>query len=292
MTDDTNISFRPVQGRSINRRQALAGLGGLGLSALLVACGKDSSTDTGAAGTTGTSAGSGTTGAATSGAAGGGDVAALLAQAGSCEVVPELTEGPYYIDADAVRSDIREDRQGTPLTLAIRVRNFAGCTPIANAVVDIWHCDATGNYSGFESSSTGANGGGVGGGRGGPPPGGGGPGGGGNTPTDAKRYLRGSQVTGADGIAKFVTVYPGWYRGRTVHVHVKVHVGSNQVVTSQLFFDESVTRQVYASGPYAGNTGQDTSNADDGIFAEANLLTPTRSGDGYLAAINLDVKSA
>jgi protocatechuate 3,4-dioxygenase beta subunit len=290
MTDDTNTSFGPAQARSINRRQALAGLGGLGLSALLVACGKDSKPDSGAAGTTGTSAGTGTTGAATSGAAGG-DVAALLAQAGSCEVVPELTEGPYYIDADAVRSDIREDRQGTPLTLAIRVRKFAGCTPIADAVVDIWHCDATGNYSGFESSSTGAGGGGT----GGPPPGGGGPGGGGpggggNTPTDTKRYLRGSQVTGADGVAKFVTIYPGWYRGRTVHAHVKVHVGSNQVVTSQLFFDETVTRQVYASGPYAANSGQDTSNADDGIFAEATLLTPTKSGDGYIAAINLDVK--
>jgi protocatechuate 3,4-dioxygenase beta subunit len=290
MTENINIPSRPAQGRSINRRQALAGLGGLGLSALLVACGKDSSPDTGAAGTTGTSAGSGTTGTTASGAAGG-DVAALLAEAGSCEVVPELTEGPYYIDADAMRSDIREDRPGTPLTLAIRVRDFAGCTPIANAVVDIWHCDATGNYSGFESSATGAGGGGM----GGPPPGGGGPGGGGgggNSPTDTKRYLRGSQVTGADGIAKFVTIYPGWYRGRTVHAHVKVHVGSSQVVTSQLFFNEAVTRQVYAGGPYAANSEQDTSNADDGIFAEANQLTPTKSGDGYIAAINLDVRKA
>jgi protocatechuate 3,4-dioxygenase beta subunit len=246
MTDRTNPA--------INRRQALVGLGSLGLGALFAACGQDSKS----AATTTTTA---------------------LDAAGSCAVVPELTEGPYYIDLDKVRSDIREDRQGTPLTLSIRVRDFGSCTPRANAVVDLWHCDATGNYSGFE---------GGGGGPGGRPGGGGGA----NPTTDTKRYLRGSQVTGADGIAQFVTIYPGWYRGRTVHAHVKVHVGNNQVVTSQLFFDEAVTRTVYATGPYAGRTGQDTSNANDGIFARANLLTPTTSGDGYVAAINLDVKTA
>jgi protocatechuate 3,4-dioxygenase beta subunit len=306
MTDRQNVPLRLPQGRSINRRQALAGLGGLGLSALLVACGKDSKPDVGAAGTTSTSppvatdsaatGAAGTTATNAAGAPASGDVAALLAGAGSCAVVPELTEGPYYIDIDKVRSDIREDRQGTPLTLAIRVRDFPGCTPRANAVVDIWHCDASGVYSGFESSSTGGGGGG-GGGFGGPPPGGGGPAGGGgggggsSSPTDTKRYLRGSQIIGADGIAQFVTIYPGWYRGRTVHVHVKVHIGNNQVVTSQLFFDEAVTRTVYAAGPYAAHTGQDTSNANDGIFARANLLTPTKTGGGYAAAINLDVKS-
>ena len=89
-----------------------------------------------------------------------------------------------------------------------------------------------------------------------------------------------------------MTIYPGWYQGRTVHAHVKIHVGNSRVVTSQLFFDEAVTRQVYATGPYATNSGQGTSNADAGIFAEANLLTPSKSGAGYIAAINLDVRSA
>jgi protocatechuate 3,4-dioxygenase beta subunit len=93
-------------------------------------------------------------------------------------------------------------------------------------------------------------------------------------------------------VAQFVTIYPGWYRGRTVHVHVKVHAGNNRVVTSQLFFDEAVTRTVYAGGPYAAQGGRDTSNADDGIFAAANLLTPSKSGEGYLAAINLDIRAA
>jgi len=278
MTEHPNPSPDPAR-RTINRRQALAGLGGLGITALLTACGTSKSDRTTAASSSSTGAAGATT--ATSGTAAGGDVAALLAEAGSCAVVPELTEGPYSIDAEKVRSDIREDRPGTPLTLAVRVRNFADCTPRANAVVDVWHCDATGNYSGFEPQSSGANGGGP--GR---------PGGGGNSPTDTKRYLRGSQITGADGIVQFVTIYPGWYRGRTVHVHVKVHVGNSRVVTTQLFFDEAVTRAVYASGPYAGHTGQDTTNANDGIFARATLLTPVKHGDGYLAAINLDVKTA
>jgi protocatechuate 3,4-dioxygenase beta subunit len=289
MTERLHPFPAPREGRSINRRQALIGLGSAGIAALLAACGKDSTSDTGAASSSSSSSSS------TGATAASGDVAALLDASGSCAVVPELTEGPYYIDVDAMRSDIREDRQGTPLRLAIRVRNFADCTPKANAVVDIWHCDAAGSYSGFESSSAGANGGGgPGGGMGGPPPGGGGPGGGGggNSPTDTKRYLRGSQVTGADGVAQFVTIYPGWYQGRTVHVHVKVHVGNNQVVTSQLFFDEAVTKQVYAGGVYASHNGQDTTNAEDGIFAKANLLTPQKSGDGYLAAVNLDVKTA
>src|SRR5438270_6855497 len=128
----------------IHRRQALTGLGSLGVAALLAACGKSgtSSPSGGAAaastGTSGTGATTATTaagpGAGTSAASG---VAAILAGAGSCAVVPELTEGPYYIDVEKVRSDIREDRQGMPLTLAIRVRDFPGCTPRANAVVDV-----------------------------------------------------------------------------------------------------------------------------------------------------------
>ena len=112
--------------------------GSLGIAALLAACGKDSKPDRAAASTTPTNTSA--------------DVVALLERSGSCSVVPELTEGPYYIDVDKVRSDIREDRPGTALTLAIRVRDSAGCTPRANAVVDVWHCDAGGIY--FNSGNT------------------------------------------------------------------------------------------------------------------------------------------
>ncbi len=111
----------------------------------------------------------------------------------SCEATAELTEGPYYFDADALRSDIREDREGVTLRLGIRVRSAGDCAPIKDAVVDIWHCDAGGVYSGFEAG-------------------------------EGERYLRGTQVTNADGVAEFTTIYPGWYRGRTVHIHAKVHL--------------------------------------------------------------------
>ena len=111
----------------------------------------------------------------------------------------ERTEGPYYFDADAIRRDIREDRAGARLRLALRVRDAGTCEPIPDGVVDIWHADAEGGYSGF------------------------GGGGGGAARTDT-RYLRGAQVTNADGIAELVTIYPGWYQGRTVHIHAKVHL--------------------------------------------------------------------
>ena len=79
----------------------------------------------------------------------------LFADSASCTLTPEETEGPYHLDVGAIRSDIREDRDGTNLRVAIRVQDAAACTPIANAVVDIWHCDAEGLYSGFESVSMG-----------------------------------------------------------------------------------------------------------------------------------------
>ncbi|MGH8972593.1 MAG: intradiol ring-cleavage dioxygenase [Acidimicrobiia bacterium] len=261
--------------RQIDRRRALAMFGAVGLGAVAAACGGDAKTDS-ATGTTTTSAGTGTTG--TSGAAPAGTVTAdLFDAAGSCALTPEQTEGPYYLDIDRVRSDIREDRQGTPLRLAIRVRENGSCQPIADAAVDIWHCDATGLYSGFESASTG---------------GGGRPGGGGAGATDTTRYLRGTQITNAAGIVEFLTVYPGWYRGRTVHIHCKVHLNNTEALTAQLYFDEQLTSEVYAAEPYASDTGRDTFNADDGIFSAETILTVSRDGDGYLGVINLDVKSA
>jgi protocatechuate 3,4-dioxygenase beta subunit len=107
--------------------------------------------------------------------------------------------------------------RGHALRLGLRVLDAESCEPIANAIVDIWHCDATGLYSGFESASTG-----------------GGPGGGGSGPTDEKTYLRGARATNNDGIVEFETVYPGWYRGRTVHIHAKVHLDKQTVLTSRL----------------------------------------------------------
>ena len=149
------------------------------------------------------------------------------------------------------------------------------CEPVSNAVVDIWHCDAEGLYSGFEAASTG----------------GGGPGGGGGR-SDEETYLRGAQVTNDDGIVEFKTVYPGWYRGRTVHIHAKVHLDRRTVLTTQLFFDERVSERVYAAQPYAGDTGRDTFNDSDGIFSDDLVLTARRDGDGWLGLLTFNVRRA
>jgi protocatechuate 3,4-dioxygenase beta subunit len=256
----------------IDRRAALSALGAASLGAVLVACrGNDDGGSTTGSSTTSTTTTDATGGAASSA------TSEFFDDAASCILTPEETEGPYYFDADMIRGDIREDRPGVALRLALRVMDNETCTPVPNAVVDIWHCDATGIYSGFEAASTGAGGGGA-------------PGGGsGSGPTDDETYLRGAQVTNADGIVEFVTVYPGWYRGRTVHIHAKVHVDNATVLTTQLYFDESVTDAVYVRSPYSGDSGRDTFNDDDGIFDDELLLTLSEDGEGYLGVMSFNV---
>jgi protocatechuate 3,4-dioxygenase beta subunit len=247
----------------LSRRETLAGAGGVGLGALISACGGDS----------GSTAEVTTTDAdrATVGPRSNGNPAGLFDDTSACTLTPEETEGPYYFDADSIRSDIREDREGVPLRLAIRVRD-AACEPLRNAVVDIWHCDALGTYSGFEAAS------------------GGGPGGTlGSGPTDEEKYLRGAQVTDSDGIVEFTTIYPGWYTGRTVHIHAKVHVDTATMLTTQLYFDEEITAAVYEQEPDSSDAGRDTFNDTDGIFDERLLLDLFERNDGYLGLISFDV---
>jgi protocatechuate 3,4-dioxygenase beta subunit len=252
----------------VSRRRALGAAGVVGIGALLGACSREGAvTETQVPTTSGASATvqpQSTPSPAN---------AALFGNAATCTLSPEQTEGPYYFDVDSIRGDIREDRPGMPLRLVMRVQDSAACTPIANAVVDIWHCDAGGVYSGFESASQGGPGGGA--------------------RTDDETYLRGAQVTNADGIVEFTTIYPGWYRGRTVHIHTKVHLDSSTLLTSQLYFDEQVTAAVYQTAPYASRSGRDTFNDGDGIFSGAGeraLLTLAKEGDGYRGVITLAVK--
>jgi protocatechuate 3,4-dioxygenase beta subunit len=200
------------------------------------------------------------------------------ALAAGCILTPEQTEGPYYIAKGKVRRNIREGRPGTPLTLKLQVVDASTCKPIKGAAVDIWHCDAGGIYSGFESASTG------------------GPGGSGG-PTDKHTYLRGIQPTNARGIAEFQTIYPGWYRGRTVHIHVKVHAGGNVVHTGQLYFSDSLTSKVYGIGAYKGRAAaRDTFNRTDGIFSVGgaqSMLAVKRNGKGvYTGTIAMGVRRA
>lgn len=284
----------------VSRRRLLAVGGSIGLGTLIAACGDASdaadgtTTVTTPEGTTATiqpttpaTTGSGSSKAASSRAV------ALLDDAKTCSLAKEETQGPYWFDVDAIRTDITEDRPGAPLQLALRVVDGATCDAdgnpegIRNAVVEIWHCDAGGSYSGFES------------GAGGPP--GGGPGGGGGevsdgsysegvqeaTPTDDSTYLRGAQVTDQDGVAQFATIYPGWYSGRTVHIHLKVHIDKKNVLTTQLYFDDDFTAKVYEASPYASRPNRDVFNDGDSIYDASGLVTAVADGDGYAAALNL-----
>jgi protocatechuate 3,4-dioxygenase beta subunit len=247
----------------LSRRQAMGLFAGLGAGVVAAACSGGSSSNDASSSTRTTSAGaSGTT-----------------ASAAACVLTPEATEGPFYLDLDKVRSDITEGKDGTPLDLKITVVDATGCTPIKDAAIDVWHCDAVGVYSGFSQA-----------GAGGP---GGGPGGGQST-TDDQTSLRGTQVTDANGLGGFRTIYPGWYRGRAVHIHMKVHVGGSVVHTGQLFFDDGLTDQVYQSAPYSSRGTQDVRNSADDIYRSAGaasaVLAVTPSAQGYTGEITVGVK--
>ena len=181
----------------------------------------------------------------------------------TCVLTPEMTEGPYYLDGDKVRRDIREGRPGTRLDLASTVVDVSTCKPINGALVDIWHCDAGGTYSGFAQEGT-----------------------------DGKTFMRGIQRTNKSGLATFVTVYPGWYSGRTVHIHVQVSLGGNVLHTGQLFFPEALTDAVYKRAPYRSRPGRDTRNATDSIFRNGgskSVLKIAKNGSGYVARMTMGV---
>ncbi|NUR77889.1 MAG: intradiol ring-cleavage dioxygenase [Thermoleophilia bacterium] len=193
------------------------------------------------------------------GAAGGNK--AVETRAVQCVLTPELTEGPYYIAGEQLRRDVRDGHRGTPLSLRLSVLDASTCRPIKGAAVDIWHADAAGDYSGF--------------------------GGGGS-----RTFLRGIQKTDRNGLAVFTTIYPGWYRGRAVHIHVKVHVGGSVVHTGQLFFPDALTQAVYKSAPYSSRGNPDTPNASDSIFVNGgkrSLLALKKQGAGYVGTIAMGV---
>ncbi len=155
----------------------------------------------------------------------------------SCVLTPSATEGPFYLDDALVRRDIRDDRAGQPLRLRISVVDAdRGCVPLPGALVSVWHCDAEGRYSGEGASNATA------------------------------RFLRGVQLAGADGATEFLTIYPGWYPPRTVHIHYKVRLGRTEALTGQLYFDDALNREILASHiAYRANGIPRRSNANDPI---------------------------
>ncbi|HLB19452.1 MAG TPA: intradiol ring-cleavage dioxygenase [Gaiellaceae bacterium] len=189
--------------------------------------------------------------------------AAVASGALSCVLTPEQTEGPYYIANEALRRNITEGRPGIPLLLRAFVVNASTCRPIKSAAVDVWHADAGGVYSGFGSGAA------------------------------SRTFMRGIQRTNAKGLALFRTVYPGWYQGRTVHIHVKVRLGGNVVHTGQLYFPDTVTDAVYRNKPYSSRPNRDVRNASDSIFRNGgskSLMSVKKNSSGmYVARIMMGV---
>ena len=246
-----------VPRRGLTRRGALVAVGGAGLVALLAACGRNGSSSAPATNATNTTK-TGT------------------ASATGVVLAPEMTEGPYYLDLDLVRSDIREDREGAPMSLTLSVIDVDTGSPVSGAAVDIWHCDADGLYSGFVSQSAGAN-------RGA------------SDLTDDGTFLRGTQMSDGAGNVTFTTIYPGWYQGRTVHIHVKAHVNGQEIHTGQLFFDDEFTDGVFTStDPYSSRGDRTTRNANDNIYAgggDKSTLTVTKDGDTYATRLAMGVSA-
>ena len=263
--------------RPTTRRTFLAGGAAL-VGAVLAGCssggdGDDagsaaSSSDDGAG--AGASGGSTTSTTAVAGASAGATLtAADFAGLGTCLLVPEQTEGPFYIDVGLERRDITEGLAGHPLRLGIRVVDEA-CNALPGAVVDVWHCDTDGDYSAFSDGAGSSDDGGEG-----------------------TTFLRGSQVADADGIVEFATNYPGWYRGRTVHIHAKVRLDDTEILTTQLYFPDDVSDEIFTEDPYAARGERDTRNEDDSIAgdpaAAGNLLAVSAAGDGSLGLVVLGV---
>jgi len=186
-----------------------------------------------------------------------------------CAVMPETTEGPYYIDPKLVRQDITEGRSGIPLRMQLQVVT-ADCRPLAGARIDIWQCDAQGDYSGYANMGSNRDNG-----------------------TTGQTFLRGTQMTDRNGIVTFDTIYPGWYRGRTTHIHYKVFLDQKTVLTSQIFFPDALSEYVYLkNAAYARGEARDTVNRIDGIAEQAGqgaYCAIREQKDRYVAALVVGV---
>lgn len=212
----------------------------------------------------------------------GGSLVSRLTFAGaaepSCIVRPEQTEGPYFVDAQLNRSDIRSDpatgkvKPGTPLTLMFQVMRISAgaCRPLSGALIDIWHCDAMGAYS--DVQDPGFN-------------------------TLGQKFLRGCQIADAAGSTQFLTIYPGWYPIRTVHIHFKIRTApvakKSFEFTSQVYFPDELTDQVHTNLPYSSLGPRRVRNRHDFIFRDGGdqlMLAPTPTADGYAAAFSIGLR--
>lgn len=186
------------------------------------------------------------------------DEAILFAGNNSCVLSPEVTQGPYYVSGEYVRENVIEDQEGVELILDTQVIDMATCDPVPDAMIEIWHCNSTGVYSGIIASGNGDS-------------------------SDATNinatFLRGLQPTDAEGVAQFTTLFPGHYTGRATHIHVLAHFNGTTYANGtygggyvshvgQVFFDQDLITEVEATSVYSANTQELTTNADDSIFSE------------------------
>jgi protocatechuate 3,4-dioxygenase beta subunit len=186
--------------------------------------------------------------------------------------------GTVFVEERLNRSDIRSDPStgklspGTPLALSLTVSRVgaSSCTPMAGAQVDIWQCDADGIYSDVVDP---------------------------RFNTRGQKFLRGHQLTDASGVAKFTTIYPGWYQGRTVHIHFKVRTTpaapQGYEFVSQLYFDDAVTDQLFTAAPYSSRGRRSTRNDQDGIFRSGGsqlMLDVKQGGPGYAASFDIGLQ--
>lgn len=238
MTEKTNIS----------RRSALAGMAG---SAALLA------------------------GERTAVAASPATAPTVPAAANVCRMTPRMVEGPFYFDPALLRADITEGRPGVPLKLVLQVVEGATCQPINGARVDVWHCDATGHYSGYPGQGDGQN-----------------------ISTKGEKFLRGTQMTGATGEVTFGSIYPGWYRGRTTHIHFKVLLDEKAMLTGQMYFPDALSEYIFANiAPYNTRSAKrDTLNSTDWIAGadgdHISFVNIREEADGYIATLIIGVDPA
>lgn len=237
----------------LGRRRAVLGFGALSLSPLLPACGSSGARR------------------GPSRASDGGLVSIDPADGGAggvtCNLTPAQIEGPFFVDTGLMRSDLRDGKSGVVLELELRVVEGTTCAPIPGALVEVWHADANGAYSAFDIAQ-------------------------GNSQNQAgETFLRGYQRSNEDGRVEFLTVYPGWYPGRTPHIHVMVLLeGRTELLTTQLYFPEAVTDAVYAREPYAARGLRSTTNATDGVGAPEPLISQVAErGDGFGTAFRMVV---
>ena len=188
----------------------------------------------------------------------------------NCEASPRQTEGPFYFDIGEMRREITEGKPGTSLLVALRFVAAGSCEPIRDVFVDIWHTDAAGQYSGYPGQGDD------------------------RADTSGETFLRGRQVTDAEGQVEFETIYPGWYPGRTVHIHFRAFTSEGRLIASQLYFPDEVSDDVFESEPYSARGPRGTRNTNDSVGRNDTALQAltgklTSTGDGYVVSLTVGV---